>query len=140
DPLTLKRCGETDVHTVVDRCGWETFRAHERDALADVLGRSAHVIGLGGGTPTHPPSRELLDSAAASGRLRLVYLRTKPETLAGRMQSTPDRPSLTGADPFDEIAALFDARDPLYLELAHAVVETDGLTLDESVGLAAVSV
>ena len=133
DPVTLRHAGGSNVAEIVDARGWESFRACEREALGQVLEQPPCVLALGGGTPTDDGSRELLIAAASCGTHRLVYLRAKPETLAARMQTTGDRPSLTGADPFDEISVLFDARDPLYLELAHAVVETDGLSLDETV-------
>jgi len=40
----------------------------------------------------------------------------------------PNRPSLTGADPLDEIDEVFAARDPLYRELATHVIQIDDAT------------
>ncbi|MGP1272242.1 MAG: shikimate kinase [Phycisphaerales bacterium] len=139
DRLTLERAGAADVRSIVEAAGWEAFREHELRALSGVLAGPVCVLALGGGTPTHEPSRDALRLASSSGRATIVYLRAKPETLAARMQATPDRPSLTGADPFHEIAVLFDARDPAYLELADLVIETDRLSLTETAERVALS-
>ena len=137
DPLTMRQAGAQDVTEIVERGGWDAFRGFEREALRGVLSGAPCVLALGGGTPTDAGSRALLDTAARGGTHTLVYLRARPETLAGRMRATHDRPSLTGADPFAEISALFEARDPLYLELAHAVIDTDSLSLEQTVSAVA---
>ncbi len=46
----------------------------------------------------------------------------------GGRHTDPNRPSLTGADPLDEIEAVFAARDPLYRELATHVIQIDEAT------------
>ncbi|MEM9167113.1 MAG: shikimate kinase [Planctomycetota bacterium] len=133
DTATLVRAGTKDVAALVERTGWEGFRSLEREALASALEAPPGVLALGGGTPTDAGSRTLLAQAADHGHCSLVYLRCQPAGLAARMQATADRPSLTGADPFGEIDALFQARDPLYLEIAQHVLETDGMTAQDVV-------
>ena len=84
------------------------------------------MLALGGGTPTAPGAADILRAASKSGGARVVYLRCEPDELRARLDAVgvgPDRPSLTGADPRDEIEAVFVRRDPLYTDLADAIVE-----------------
>ena len=45
------------------------------------------------------------------------------------------RPSLTGTNPLDEIQAVLEQRDPLYLSLADLVIHTDDHTPEETADL-----
>lgn len=108
------------------RHGEAAFRRAEVAALEAVLRRGVEVLALGGGTPTAPGAAEALRRARQAGA-SLVYLRAQPTVLRSRLEGSglAHRPSLTGADPLDEIEEVFQARDPLYLGLADRVVETD---------------
>ncbi len=133
DPLTLAWGGAKTVREVVDSRGWPAFREMEHAALERVLSGETSVLALGGGTPTHAPSRRLMATWQGTGALRLIYLRAQPETLVPRISPSDNRPSLTGADPLKEFGRVFDERDPVYREIADAVVECDGLSIDEQV-------
>ncbi len=95
------------------------FRAAEVRALEQVLGDSACVVSLGGGSPTAPGAAELIASSPA----QFIYLRLAPRTLADRLAQSDlrDRPSLTGQGVVEEISTLYDARDPLYLTLGRTL-------------------
>jgi shikimate kinase len=50
----------------------------------------------------------------------------------GRIGGDSARPSLTGSKSFtDEVEEVLGRRIPLYERLAHAVIDTDGRTLDD---------
>ncbi len=110
--------------------GMEAFRKAECDGLRSVLGESNQVIALGGGTPTADGCAELLGGESC----RVFYLKATPETLRERLSlaDNSDRPSLTGGGVLDEIEAVFEERDPLYMKIAESVVHTDGV-LEDSV-------
>lgn len=120
------------------RFGEAEFRRTESNELCHALtehldlrskGESGVVLALGGGTPTATGAAELLRLACAHGGA-LVYLRHQPETLAKRLHAVgadANRPSLTGADPAQEVNAVFDARDDLYTKLATIVIDADQL-------------
>ncbi len=128
DDRTARLLGFDAAGPALRAVGEPAFRAAETRALAGVLEGSGLVVALGGGTPTAPGAADLLDARRADGRARTVYLRAEPRTLTGRLASdATDRPSLTGRAAVDEVAALFEARDPLYRRLADRVVEVDGL-------------
>lgn len=115
--------------------GVAAFRRAEAHALAEALAQRGQVIACGGGTPTAPGAAAMLRRAGQQGSAVVVYLRASPVTLRDRLQGADnrDRPSLTGQDPLDEMAAVFDQRDPLYTELASTVIETDGLRPEDVV-------
>lgn len=120
DPLVLERLGAKRVREVWETRGEAVFREAETAALRAALDEEGPaVLALGGGTPMAPGAPEVLRAMTDAGRCVVVYLRLSPEALRERMtRDDPDRPSLTGADVLDEIRAVFEARDPLYRELA----------------------
>ena len=54
----------------------------------------------------------------------MIYLRSSPEDLFRRLRHDVKRPLLQVADPLGRLRELHTARDPLYAETAHDVVET----------------
>lgn len=138
DDSVLLDAEQTTIAQIIEQEGWNGFRFREFEQLQIWLWSLHHlperkmVLSLGGGTPTYEKSLALLQSAELHGMIRLVYLRAKPETLAQRMETTADRPSLTGADPVMEIQKVFDERDELYRSIADVVVDVDMQSVDET--------
>lgn len=130
DDLTPRELGEASVADAWVRHGQSAFRRAEAAVLRRVIALDGQVVALGGGTPTAPGCADLLRDQVGSYRVLLVYLHASPAVLRARLAgaNNADRPSLTGADPLTEIEAVYAARDPLYRDLAGAVVETDGQT------------
>lgn len=126
DNHTLARFEQSSVREVFQAIGEQAWRAAELDALAGVLRESQHVIALGGGTPIAPGAGDLLSAARREKRAFVVYLQSDAAVLASRLRRrSGDRPSLTGQDPADEIAAVLRAREPVYLENADLVFAAD---------------
>ncbi|MFK7759835.1 MAG: shikimate kinase [Phycisphaerales bacterium] len=132
DNATAQHLNEPSTGTAIANHGMEAFRAGEFQTLQAQLIKTTQVLALGGGTPTAPGCSELLSSAQASGSSRIFYLKATPATLQQRLQHTDNssRPSLTGADLIDEVQTVFDARDPLYAELAESTIHVDNMTED----------
>lgn len=108
--------------------GQEAFRRAEATALRQALRRNRRVLALGGGTPTAPGAREAIEAAQRLGKARVAYLRCAPAELRARLAGSgagADRPSITGADPLEEIEAVFARRDPIYTALADLVVDSE---------------
>ena len=127
DDRTRARTGHPSVSAAFRAIGEPAFRAAEAAALEDALHAAAPgtVIALGGGTPTAPGARELLERAAANGRIRIALLDAPPVVLGARLNAAPgDRPLLMGADFAEEAALLAAKRMPAYRTLAHAAVDT----------------
>jgi shikimate kinase len=104
------------------------FREHERRAVADVCASPAPlVIACGGGAVLDPANRNRLRATSF-----VVWLRAGPEALAERVgDDAAERPLLQGRGAGATLALLDVLRAPAYEAAAHAVVETEGRTVDE---------
>lgn len=124
-----------------DKYGEAGFRQAETRALRKLLIRRGQVIALGGGTPTAPGVRELIERGQLEESLYVIYLRASAHTLRDRLSQVDlaDRPSLTGTDSITEIDLILARRDSLYRTLADEVIDVDGVdertTLRELVSL-----
>lgn len=125
DDAVAAAAGSCSAHDAFVTLGETGFRALEAAALGDALAEGSHtVIALGGGTPTAPGAEDLLAGARAAG-WRIILLDAPDEVLAQRIRQAPGtRPSLTGAAPDDEIAAIRARRWPTFGRLADAVLAT----------------
>jgi len=114
--------------------GEPSFRTLESETIADICRRSRQVIATGGGSFVADANRSHL----LNGNL-VVYLESKPETLAGRLSrnmSREPRPLLEDGDLVERLAELGRQRDQQYRS-AHHVVETDQRTPREVVDVIA---
>lgn len=119
DHVIEQRIG-CSIREYFDREGEDAFRDVERDVIDELtLHQVDQVLSTGGGVVLRPINRQHLHE-----RGRVVYLRSHPEELYRRLRHDTSRPLLQVADPMAKLRELFDARDPLYRETAHFVMET----------------
>jgi len=122
DDRVLATFAETTVADAWSAHGEQVWRAAEARVLHELLSRTAarySVIALGGGTPMIESARRDIQAARTAGTATVVYLRCVVEELERRLAGqTDDRPSLTGADPVGETAAVMTEREPVYRNLA----------------------
>lgn len=131
DDEVLRREGHESVAAMWEAVGQPAFRAAEVRALRAALEPDApRVLALGGGTLTAPGAIETLTAARESGAAFAVYLRCSPETLRRRLAQTlardANRPSVTGADPLEELSDLLRAREPAYRASCDAEIDAEG--------------
>lgn len=119
DALIEERLGET-IRAHFERAGEASFRDIE-ERVIDELTREpqARVIATGGGACLREANRRALHE-----RCTVIYLRSTPEELFRRLRHDTHRPLLQVKDPMARLRELYAARDPLYRECAHFVVET----------------
>jgi shikimate kinase len=111
-----------DVATIFERDGESGFRDRERVALAAVVASDRPmVLSTGGGVVTCADSRRLL------ARTTCVWLTASRERLAARVDASDEVRPLLAGDLHGRLAALGQAREPLYREVATFVVDTDDL-------------
>jgi shikimate kinase len=102
------------------------FRGLESAALrAAVADPEPSVVSVAGGAVLDPANRALLRGAGP-----VVWLRARVGTLADRVGDGAGRPLLAD-DPRGALARLSAVREPLYAEVATAVVDVDDLSESE---------
>jgi len=113
-----KRNGVT-IPVIFEIEGEDGFRRREQEVLADLAQEQGLVLSTGGGIVLRPENREALRNHGF-----VVYLNARPELLAERTKHDRSRPLLNVEDPLARLRQLHAVRDPLYREVAHAIVET----------------
>lgn len=109
--------------------GEARVRDHEAEVLQQVLKREPRaILATGGGLVTHEGTWQTLYRNAFT-----VWLKASPQTHWDRVVAQGDqRPMQNRSRARAELEALYAARAPLYAR-AHAIVDTDALTLDDVV-------
>lgn len=113
-----KRNGVT-IPVIFEIEGEDGFRRREQEVLTDLAQEQGLVLSTGGGIVLRPENREALRNHGF-----VVYLNARPELLAERTKHDRSRPLLNVEDPLSRLRQLYAVRDPLYREVAHAIVET----------------
>lgn len=107
------------IREFFEREGEEHFRDLEQVVLDELTQGPPCVLSTGGGSVLRAANRIHLHA-----RGRVVYLRSTPEEVFRRLRHDRNRPLLQVADPLQRLRDLYVARDPLYRETAHYVIET----------------
>lgn len=125
DQMIEARTGRT-VRQIFESEGEEAFRLIEAQVLADALASPQPVvIAAAGGVVLREQNRKALRDAHA----RVVWLSAAPTLLAERVRHGAHRPLLDD-DPLGTLTRMYEDREPLYREVADAIVRVD----DRSVG------
>ncbi len=101
------------------REGEEAFRDVEQQVLDELSEHHQGVLSTGGGAVLREANRRHLHA-----RGHVIYLRSSPEDLFRRLRHDTVRPLLQVEDPLARLRSLYEARDPLYRETAHFVLDT----------------
>ena len=118
DHVIEERIG-CSIREFFEREGEARFRDIEQETIAALAASATGVISTGGGSVLREANRQLLRS-----HFHVIYLRSSPEDLFRRLRHDVKRPLLQVADPLGRLRELHAARDPLYSETAHDIVET----------------
>ncbi|MFA6698961.1 MAG: shikimate kinase AroK [Thiomicrospira sp.] len=117
------RTGVT-IPMIFDIEGEDGFRAREEAAIDDLSQRPHIVLATGGGAVLRETNRKALRT-----RGFVIYLRTSVESLVQRTKNDRNRPLLQTDDPEKVLRDLLEKRDPLYMEVADLVVETQQVSV-----------
>ncbi len=117
DVVIEERIG-CSIREFFQREGETAFRDVEQSVIAQLMHRDG-IVATGGGAVLRAANRDALRE-----RSHVVYLRSSPEDLHRRLRHDLKRPLLQVEDPLARLRDLHDARDPLYRETAHMIVET----------------
>lgn len=106
--------------------GEPEFRRLEAAAVAAALHDHGGVLALGGGAVTDPGTQQLLRGGP------VVWLRVGLASASQRAGLSGARPVLLG-NVRAQMKGLMDARAPLYTDVARLIVDTDALSVEETV-------
>ncbi len=118
DRELVERTG-VPVATIFEIEGEPGFRKRESAILAELACRPGWVIATGGGAVLAEENRRVMRENGT-----VVYLRARLDGLWERTRRDASRPLLATPDPRATLAGLLEKREPLYLEVAHVVVDT----------------
>lgn len=107
--------------------GEEYFRELEKETVRELCQRTGLVISTGGGTTIDEENANLLKSTG-----KTLYLKAKEETLFSRLKGCQDRPLLKGDNSRELFLEILQKRLPIYEKQADFVLETDGLSIEET--------
>lgn len=107
------------IREFFEREGEDRFRDIEEAVIDELSQGQGRVLSTGGGAVLRPANRQRLHD-----RCQVVYLRSSPEEVFRRLRHDRNRPLLQVADPLQRLKDLYSARDPLYREAAHYVIDT----------------
>jgi shikimate kinase len=126
DKEIVQRAGSS-IPDIVAAHGWDYFRDLESTVCEELSGRDNLVIDTGGGAILRQNN-----VAALKRNGRLIWLTASVETIAARIGSDTQRPSLTGAKSHvDEIRQVLSERMAKYHAAADVTIPTDGRSIDE---------
>ena len=130
DRIVERDAGRTVREVFADE-GEAGFRLREQAAVEECLATAeTAVVAAAGGVVTRESNRIALAQARQSGTAWVVWLRTDPEELATRVSRGGHRPLLDD-DPSGTLSRLDVERGPMYADVADAIVDTTGRTLEE---------
>ena len=118
DQVIEQRIG-CSIREFFDREGEIAFRDIEQQTIADLSLNAHGVLATGGGAVLREVNRVQLRE-----HFHVIYLRASPEDLFRRLRHDVKRPLLQVADPMGRLRELHGARDPLYRDTAHDIVDT----------------
>jgi shikimate kinase len=126
DNEIVRLAGKRIPELVAER-GWGHFRDLEEQVCHRFGAEDGQILDCGGGVV----EREA-NIAALRERGRVFWLKATPATIVARIGGDSNRPSLTGEKSFtEETSDVLQRRTPLYLAMAHEVIDTDGRSLDD---------
>lgn len=106
------------IPTIFEIEGETGFRRRESQTIAELTTERGIVLATGGGVVLDPENRRHLHETGW-----VVYLNVPPRLLYERTRHDRSRPLLRVPNPLGKLEELHTARDPLYREVAHLVVD-----------------
>lgn len=112
-----------NINQIFNDFGEQHFRDLETEVIRELCGLGEDAwIATGGGAVLREENVCLFRQSG-----KIVFLRTKLETLLKRLDGDLSRPLLKG-DKSERLTKLYNERTPLYESVADIIVDTDGKT------------
>lgn len=117
DQAIVARTG-VSIPTIFELEGEAGFRRRETQMIDELTREPDLVLATGGGVVVTPLNRELMRERGI-----VIYLDVPTQVLFERTRHDRNRPLLQVENPRQRIEELYRARDPLYRETAHIILE-----------------
>ena len=129
DQFLVERTG-VDIPTIFALEGEAGFRVREQAVIDELTQRQGIVLATGGGAVLNEQNRTALRE-----RGHVVYLYATPDELWHRLRYDKGRPLLQVENPLAKLNDLYTQRDPLYREIADDIVDINGKTCVQAIGI-----
>lgn len=133
---TIERQAGMKIEDIVKTHGWAHFRDLEHGELTKAAALERVLLDCGGGIVDEadgsPSERKL---KILSDSFFCIYISTSEEKLMQRLKNlsrNASRPDLPSADTPESLIKIFRRREPLYLRVAHMVVDISDTNVTES--------
>ncbi len=132
----IERDAGMKIDQIVQQQGWPGFRNLEFAALQNAAASERLLLDCGGGIVEEADgSRSERKLALLRERFFCIYIAVSEEKMRYRLATlarNASRPDLSGADSPEKLLEVFRRREPLYLEIAHTVVDVSDTNIGES--------
>jgi shikimate kinase len=129
DQVLVQEAG-LSIDKIVAQGGWEEFRRREKELVARFRPARGEILATGGGVVLDWENVQALRKNGI-----IIWLSAQPATIQARLTADrpqdDNRPSLTGADPIQEVTEVLKSRQYLYLAAAQIVIDTTDLTVEQ---------
>ena len=119
--LVIERQAGKSISDIFVQDGESVFRELEKQVVADAISNDDCVVSVGGGALMDAGTRELVK------KQECVWLQAGLSQAVDRVGMNKNRPLLLG-NVRGQLADLMAAREPLYIECAKHVVDTNNMT------------
>ena len=116
----IERKTGASIPWIFEKEGEIGFRSREKTVINELTQRRQLVVATGGGAVTQAENRDYLKKRGI-----VIYLYTPVELQLQRTYRDKNRPLLQVENPEKKLRELLEARDPLYREVAHYIIETN---------------
>ncbi|MCL4113137.1 UNVERIFIED_CONTAM: hypothetical protein GTU68_061601 [Idotea baltica] len=128
--VEIERRADRTIQQIFESGGESEFRTLERVLMQELLSGPPLIIAAGGGAILNQATRTDMQDAGP-----VVWLTASDDELAKRISTDPTtgerRPSLTGQNVEDEVAAVMKIRKPIYSQTATLQIATEGQTAEQ---------
>lgn len=124
------------IEEIVRQHGWQYFRDKEWAHLAEAAKSDKLLLDCGGGIV------EEADGVPSERKMRIlkenffcIYIAVNEEKMLYRLKNlarNASRPDLSASDSPENLMQVFKRREPLYLDIAHTVVDISDTNVTES--------
>ncbi|MEI6222109.1 MAG: shikimate kinase [bacterium] len=135
DLITYEKSGQS-IPEMVKEKGWHHFRDVEYQVINKLSGFNNIVIDSGGGAVTdlNEEGKQIFSERKVTALKKnsyVIWLQTPIAIACQRIGEDPNRPSLTGKSPLEEMQEIITLRSPWYEKAANTTFDTSVTSIQQ---------